>query len=70
MPDVMQIASVLAPALRQPSSTHNFRDANSMLIAYVARRVSRSKADERYTFGYRRAKLIGVMTNLTLLGAM
>lgn len=51
-------------------AAHNFSDANSLLIAYIARRVSRREADERYTFGYRRAELIGAVINLTLLAAV
>lgn len=50
-------------------AAHNFSDANSLLIAYVARRVSRRDADVGYTFGYGRAELIGATINLTLLGA-
>lgn len=51
-------------------AAHNFNDANALLIAYVARRISRKQANERYTFGYRRAELIGATINLTLLGAI
>ncbi len=51
-------------------AAHNFSDANSLLIAYVARKISRRSANERYTFGYRRAELIGATINLTLLGAV
>ncbi|GAA4468083.1 cation diffusion facilitator family transporter [Novipirellula rosea] len=48
-------------------AAHNFNDANSLLIAYVARRISKKDANERYTFGYRRAEMIGATINLTLL---
>lgn len=51
-------------------AAHNFNDANALLIAYIARRVSRRNANERYTFGYRRAELIGAVINLTLLGVI
>ena len=51
-------------------AAHNFNDANALLIAYVARRISRKVASRRYTFGYRRAELIGATINLTLLGAI
>jgi cobalt-zinc-cadmium efflux system protein len=51
-------------------AAHNFNDANALLIAYVARRISRRGANERYTFGYRRAELIGAMVNLTTLGVV
>ncbi|TWU02837.1 cation diffusion facilitator family transporter [Stieleria varia] len=48
-------------------AAHNFNDANALLIAYVARRISRKDANERFTFGYRRAEMIGALINLTLL---
>lgn len=51
-------------------AAHNFNDANALLIAYIARRVSRREANERYTFGYRRAELIGAVINLTTLGVV
>jgi cobalt-zinc-cadmium efflux system protein len=49
-------------------AAHNFNDANALGIAYIARRVSRRRSNARYTFGYRRAEMIGAMINLTLLG--
>ncbi|MCC9657044.1 cation diffusion facilitator family transporter [Rhodopirellula halodulae] len=51
-------------------AAHNFSDANSLLIAYIARRIARREANQRYTFGYRRAELIGATINLTLLGVV
>jgi cobalt-zinc-cadmium efflux system protein len=46
---------------------HNFNDAAALVIAWVARRIARRKPDDRFTFGYRRAELIGAMVNLTTL---
>lgn len=46
---------------------HNTNDAASLLIAYIARKVSKKGADKAYTFGYRRAELIGAMIQLTAL---
>lgn len=46
---------------------HNFSDAGSLAIALIARRWSLKPADQRRTFGYRRAELIGAMINLTTL---
>jgi cobalt-zinc-cadmium efflux system protein len=46
---------------------HNTNDAAALLIAYIARKVSRKGADKRFTFGYRRAELIGAMIQLTAL---
>jgi len=51
-------------------AAHNFNDANALLIAYVARRISRREPSASYTFGYRRAELIGATINLTLLGGV
>ncbi|MDQ8198233.1 cation diffusion facilitator family transporter [Pelagicoccus enzymogenes] len=46
---------------------HNTNDAAALLIAYIARKISRKGADRAYTFGYRRAELIGAMIQLTAL---
>jgi len=51
-------------------AAHNFNDANALLIAYIARKISRKQANERYTFGYRRAELLGAVVNLTLLAVI
>lgn len=51
-------------------AAHNFNDANALLIAYIARRIGRKEANERFTFGYKRAELIGAMINLTTLGVV
>jgi cobalt-zinc-cadmium efflux system protein len=51
-------------------AAHNFNDANALLIAYIARRISKEAASERYTFGYRRAEMIGALINLTLLSVI
>ena len=46
---------------------HNTNDAAALLIAWIARKISRRGADDSYTFGYRRAELIGAMIQLTAL---
>lgn len=48
-------------------AAHNTNDAGALLIAYIARKISRKGADEKFTFGYRRAELIGAMIQLTAL---
>ena len=48
-------------------AAHNTNDAGALLIAYIARKISRRGADEQFTFGYRRAELIGAMIQLTAL---
>lgn len=46
---------------------HNTNDAGALLVAYIARKIARRGADELFTFGYRRAELIGAMIQLTAL---
>lgn len=46
---------------------HNLSDCGSFVIALIARRVGRWPSDERRTFGYRRAEIIGALINLTIL---
>ena len=46
---------------------NNFSDAVSLLIALIARKWAEKPADEKRTFGYKRAELIGAMINLTSL---
>ncbi len=46
---------------------HNFSDAASLLIAWVARRVGRQPADHFKTFGYKRAEIIAALINLVTL---
>jgi cobalt-zinc-cadmium efflux system protein len=53
--------SLIADAL------HNFSDAASLLIAWVARKVGRQPADHFKTFGYKRAEVIATLINLVTL---
>ena len=46
---------------------HNLNDAASLGIALVARRIARRPADKVRTFGYRKAEVIGALTNTTTL---
>jgi len=46
---------------------HNFSDAASLLIAWVARRIGRQPADHFKTFGYKRAEVIAALVNLVTL---
>lgn len=46
---------------------HNTNDAAALLIAYIARKIAKRGANELFTFGYRRAELIGAMIQLTAL---
>jgi len=53
--------SLIADAL------HNFSDASSLLIAFVARKIGRQPADHFKTFGYKRAEVIAALVNLVTL---
>ncbi|MEP3479722.1 MAG: cation diffusion facilitator family transporter [Fuerstiella sp.] len=65
------VAGILSGSIALLSdAAHNFNDANALLIAYIARRISKKDANARYTFGYRRAEMIGALINLTLLAAI
>ncbi len=46
---------------------HNFSDAASLLIAWVARRIGRQPADYFKTFGFKRAEVIAALINLVIL---
>ncbi|KRT56641.1 cation diffusion facilitator family transporter [endosymbiont of Ridgeia piscesae] len=46
---------------------HNFSDASSLLIAWVARKIGRQPADHFKTFGYKRAEVIAALINLVLI---
>jgi cobalt-zinc-cadmium efflux system protein len=48
-------------------AAHNFNDAAALFIAWIARKIGKRKPDDQFTFGYRRAELIGAMVNLTTL---
>lgn len=46
---------------------HNTSDAFSILIAVIAFKIGRKKADGKYTYGFKRAEVIGGFVNLILL---
>ncbi len=46
---------------------HNTSDALSILIAVIAFKIGRKKADTQYTYGFKRAETIGGFINLILL---
>lgn len=49
---------------------HNLNDAMALVIVYVARRISRRRADARRTFGYERARVVGATVNLVALAVV
>jgi cobalt-zinc-cadmium efflux system protein len=65
---VEAVAGIFAGSLALlADALHNFSDCGSLVIALVARRIGRLPSDERRTFGYRRAEIIGALINLTIL---
>ncbi len=65
---VETVAGLLAGSLALlADALHNFNDCGSLIIALIARRIGRLPSDDRRTFGYRRAEIIGALINLTIL---
>lgn len=65
------VAGVISGSLALiADAVHNLGDAGALVVAWVARRVSRKGADGRFSFGYQRAELIGAFLNLTALLAV
>ncbi len=48
-------------------AVHNFSDAISLIVAFVARRIGRRPADSSMTFGYGRAEVVAALVNYTSL---
>ena len=65
---VQIIGGVLAGSLALVADAlHNFSDAGSLVLALVARRIGQRPADERRTYGYGRAEVVGALINLTAI---
>lgn len=48
-------------------SLHNFNDTMALGISYIAIRVGEKERNEKYTFGYKRAEILGAFTNSVIL---
>jgi cobalt-zinc-cadmium efflux system protein len=46
---------------------HNFSDTSSLLISYIANRLTRRKSTKNQTFGYKRAEIIAAFINSSIL---
>ncbi len=46
---------------------HNFSDVLSLIVSYIAQRLSKREADEKSTFGYRRSEIFAAFINATTL---
>lgn len=65
---VEAVAGFLAGSLALlADALHNFSDCGSLVIALVAQRISRLPSDERRTYGYGRAEIVGALINVTIL---
>lgn len=65
------VAGVLSGSLALiADGLHNLADAGSLVVALIGRRVAKRPADERNTFGYKRADIVGAQANLILLVVM
>ncbi len=46
---------------------HNFSDVLSLVVSYIAQRLSKREANEKSTFGYRRSEILAAFINATTL---
>ncbi len=46
---------------------HNFSDVISLIVSYIANRLSKKAANEKQTFGYKRSEIIAAFFNSTTL---
>jgi cobalt-zinc-cadmium efflux system protein len=49
---------------------HNLGDSSAIFIAFVAGKISKRNANERYTFGYKRAEILAALFNAVILIAI
>jgi cobalt-zinc-cadmium efflux system protein len=62
------IGGILSGSLALLSDAlHNFSDVLSLVFSYVAHKLSRKKASNNQTFGYKRAELITAFVNAMIL---
>jgi cobalt-zinc-cadmium efflux system protein len=53
----------------QTDALHNFSDVIALLVTYVSNKLSKKEADNKKTFGYKRAEILGALFNsATLIG--
>ncbi len=66
---VIQIVwGILASSLALlADALHNLSDAGSILIAVIARKIAQRPASSTYTYGYRRAEILGALINCSSL---
>jgi len=65
---VQFIGGVVSNSLSLVSdATHNLGDSTAILIAFVAGKISHKKANERFTFGYKRVEILAALFNAIVL---
>lgn len=62
------IGAIIANSMALLSDAfHNFSDTSSLLISYIANRLTKKKSTTQMTFGYKRAEIIAAFINSTFL---
>ncbi len=65
---VQIIGAIFANSLALLSDAfHNFSDTSSLLLSYIANRLTRRKSTKEQTFGYKRAEIIAAFINSSIL---
>jgi len=65
---VQVIGAIFANSLALLSDAfHNFSDTSSLLVSYIANRLTRKKSTKKQTFGYKRAEIIAAFFNSSIL---
>lgn len=68
---VQVIGAILSGSLALlADAAHMFTDASALVIALIASAVAARPADDRRTFGYQRAEVLGALINAVILGAL
>ncbi|WP_040165033.1 cation diffusion facilitator family transporter [Microbacterium gorillae] len=68
---VQVVGAILSGSLALlADAAHMFTDASALVIALVASIVAARPADDRRTFGYQRAEVLGALINAIILGAL
>ncbi|MFK4789946.1 cation diffusion facilitator family transporter [Microbacterium sp. ZW T5_56] len=68
---VQVVGAILSGSLALlADAAHMFTDASALVIALIASAVAARPADDRRTFGYQRAEVLGALINAVILGVL
>lgn len=68
---VQVVGAILSGSLALlADAAHMFTDASALVIALIASAVAARPADDRWTFGYQRAEVLGALINAVILGVL